>query len=284
MTIYAVTGASGHLGHLAVTSLLDNAVPASQVVALARTVDKATDLAARGVDVRHADYTKPDTLARALTGVDVLLLVSATDVGQRAAQHEAVIAAAKTAGVQRVVFTSALRADTSKMVLAPEYVATETLLRSSGLDFTILRNSWYLENYTDRIGEYLARGEMVGAAGDAPFAAAARADYADAAVTVLMEDGHAGATYELGGTPITMTDLAAAITRASGTRVTYRNVSSVELLTALQDVGFPDPYAGVLVALDEATARGELNTDSGDLQRLLGRPTTPLADVVKAAL
>ena len=284
MKTYAVTGASGHLGHLAVTALLGQGVAPSQVKALARTVEKAADLAARGVEVRHADYTAPDTLGPALAGVDVLLLVSATDVGQRAAQHAAVIDAAKAAGVERVAFTSALRADTSTLLLAPEYVTTEDLLRGSGMEFTILRNSWYIENYTDRIAEYLAQGEIVGTAGDTAFAAAARADYADAAAKVLVEDGHAGATYELGGPPITMTDLARAITVASGTPVAYRDVSSAEHLAALQRVGFPDQYAGVLVALDEATGRGDLDTDSKDLERLLGRPTTPLADVVRAAL
>jgi len=284
MTTYAVTGASGHLGHLAVASLLDRGVPAEQVVALARTPEKAADLGARGVPVRVADYDKPDTLGPALAGVDVLLLVSATDMGQRVAQHQAVVDAAKTAGVQRIVYTSALRADNSQLVLAPEHLATENLLRASGLQFSILRNSWYIENYTDRISQFVAQGEIIGAAGDTPFAGATRADYADAATTVLLHDGHTGATYELGGTPFTMTDLAAAITDASGTRVTYRNVSSAELLTALQSAGIPDGYAQVLVALDEATARGELDTDSGDLQRLLGRPTTPLADVVKRAL
>lgn len=284
MSTYAVTGASGKLGHLVIASLLKSEVPAGQVIALARTPDKAADLAACGVDVRLADYDNPATLGSALAGVDVLLLVSATDLGQRIAQHAAMIDAAKAAGVGRIVYTSTLRGDDTQLVLAPEHIATEDLLRASGLEFTILRNSWYIENYTGQISQYLAQGEIIGAAGDTPFAGAARADYAAAAAAAMIDDSHAGAVYELGGTPFTMTDLAAAITAASGTQVTYRNVTSAEMLTALQGAGVPAEYAQLLVALDEATAAGELNTQSDDLPRLLGRPTTPLADAVKESL
>lgn len=284
MTKYAVTGASGHLGRLAVESLLAHGIPAGEVVALARTVERTADLAARCVVVRRADYADPDTLGAALAGVDVLLLVSATDVGQRVPQHAAVIDAAKAAGVGRVVYTSALRADDTRLVLAPEHLATEELLRGSGLAFTILRNSWYIENYTDRVDQFLAQGEIVGATGQTAFAGATRADYAEAAVATMVADGHAGAVYELGGTPFDLADLAAAITAASGTQVTYRDVSSAELLDVLQAAGIPEGYAGLLVQLDEATARGELDTRSGDLQRLLGRPSTPLADAVERSL
>ena len=284
MTTYAVTGASGKLGHLAVTSLLGRGVPAAQIAALARTAEKADDLASRGVDVRHADYDDPGTLRVSLAGVDVLLFVSATDIGHRVTQHSAVIDAAKAANVKRIVYTSTLRADDTQLVLAAEHVATENLLRASGLGFTILRNSWYIENYTDRVSQFLAQGQIVGATNNTPFAGATRADYADAAATALIGDGHSGAVYELGGLPFTLTDLAAAITAASGTEVTYRNVTSLEFLAILQDAGLPEDYARLLVALDEATARGELDTQSGDLQRLLGRPGTLLADAVTASL
>lgn len=284
MNTYAVSGASGHLGRLAIESLLDRGVPAAQIVALARNPDRVAAFASPGVEVRRADYSDPATLAPALGGVNVLLLVSATDVGQRVAQHSAVIDAAQTAGVGRIVYTSTLRPDNTQLVLAPEHLATENLLRVSGLEFTILRNSWYIENYTERIGQFLSQGEIVGAAGDTAFAAATRSDYAAAAAVVMTGDGHAGAVYELGGSPFTMTDLAAAITQASGTKVVYRNVPVDELLTILQNAGLPNEYAQLLVALDEATARGELNTDSGNLQRLLGRPSTPLADAVKNSL
>ncbi len=159
---YAVSGASGRLGHLAVESLLRRGVPADRIIALARTRAKITDISSRGVQVRHADYSDPATLIPALAGVDVLLMISATDVGQRLPQHTAVIDAAKGAGVRRIVYTSTLRADDTKLVLAPEHLATENLLRASGMEFTILRNSWYIENYTDQIGQFLAKAKSLG--------------------------------------------------------------------------------------------------------------------------
>ena len=281
--MYAVTGATGQLGRLVIASLLERA-SAADIVALVRDPSRAADLAERGVEVRPFDYDAPDRLAAPLADVKRLLFISSDDVARRIEQHRAVINAAASISPELITYTSIIHADTNPISLAESHRQTERMIAAAGLSYAILRNSWYIENYTDRISQFVAQGEIIGAAGDTPFAGATRADYADAATTVLLHDGHTGATYELGGTPFTMTDLAAAITDASGTRVTYRNVSSAELLTALQSAGIPDGYAQVLVALDEATARGELDTDSGDLQRLLGRPTTPLADVVKRAL
>jgi NAD(P)H dehydrogenase (quinone) len=284
MTTYAVTGATGHLGALALEALLGQGVAAADLVAVARTPSKAADFAARGVTVRAGDYSKPETLPAALAGVDVLLLVSGSEVGQRIAQHTALIEAAKTAGVGRVVYTSITRADTSQIVLAPEHKATEELLRESGLAFTILRNDWYIENYTRQIADYLARGAIVGAAGDGRISAATRADYAAAAAVVMTEDGHAGATYELAGTPFTLKELAATITEISGSGVVYQDVTVPELVDILKGAGLDEGTAGFVAALDEATARGDLDTNSDDLTRLIGRPTTSLADAIRAAL
>ena len=284
MTTYGITGATGHLGRLAVELLLERGVAPDRVVALARTPDRAAGLAARGVQVRAADYDAPDTLAPALAGVDVLLLVSATEVGRRLPQHSAVIEAARAAGVTRIAYTSVLRADRSRLGLAPEHAATEQLLRDSGLEHVLLRNSWYVENYTDQLGHYLATGAIVAAAGGGSVSAATREDYARAAVAVLLEDGHAGRTYELGGTPFTLADLAAVVSEVSGTPVVYRPVGSAEQLEGLRAAGLPDSVAELLVDFDEAAARGELHTDSGDLEQLIGRPSTPLPDAVADAL
>jgi NAD(P)H dehydrogenase (quinone) len=284
MTTYAVTGATGHLGRLAIDALLERGTAAADVVAIVRTPAKAADLAQRGVPVRVGDYARPETLPAALADVDVLLLVSGNEVGQRVAQHAAVIDAAKRAGVARIVYTSLLRADTSQIVLAPEHKATEQLLRSSGLPFTILRNGWYLENYTAQVGDHLARGAIVGAAGEGLISAAARADYAAAAAAVLTEDGHENAVYELGGPAFTLKELAAEISELSGRTVVYQDVSVAELTGILSGAGLDPGTARFVAALDEAIARGELYTASTELSRLLGRPTTPLADVVRAAL
>jgi NAD(P)H dehydrogenase (quinone) len=282
MPIYAITGATGHLGRLVVAELLARGVPASDVVALARTPEKATDLATRGVTVRRADYSDPATLGAALDGVDVLLLVSGSEVGRRMPQHAAVIEAAKAAGIGRVAYTSITDADRSDNPLAPEHKATEELLRASGLPFTILRDNWYIENYAAQLPQYLAKGEVVGIDGDARIGVATRADMAAAIVTALLDDSTAGATFELSGTPITLSGLATTITDVTGTKVAYRDVTADELTAVLRGSGLDDATAGFVVSLEESVARGDLDVPGDDLERLLGRPATTLADALRA--
>ncbi len=284
MPRYAVTAATGQLGRLVVESLLDGGVPAGEVVAVVRTPGKAAVLAERGVEVRFGDYTVADSLPAALADVHVVLLISGSEVGQRFTQHRAVVEAARRAGVGRIVYTSLLRADTTELALAPEHKATEELIRGSGLRFTFLRNGWYTENYTAQLGQYLAHGVIVGATHNAPVAAATRADYAAAAAAVMTGEGHENAVYELGGTPFTMTELAAAVTDATGTPVSYRDVPAAELIEILQAAGLDPGTAQFVAGLDIATARGDLDTASGDLPRLIGRPSTLLVDAVRAAV
>jgi len=279
MTTYAVTGTTGHLGPLVVRELLARGVPAADVVALARTPEKAADL---GVPVRRADYSDTATLPEALAGVDVLLLVSGSEVGRRVAQHTAVVEAAKAAGVQRVAYTSIANADHSTNPLQPEHKATEDVLRASGLPFTIFRNNWYLENYTGQVPQYLATGEVLGIDGDARIGAATRADMAAATTAALLDEGTAGATFELSGPPITLAGLAEAVTDVTGTKVAYRDVTPEELTAILRGTGLDDGTAGFVVALEESVARGDLDVRSDDLERLLGRPATTLADTLRA--
>ncbi len=282
--MYAVTGASGHLGRLVIEALLDRGVTADHIVAVVRTPAKVDDLAQRGVVVRSGDYDQPDSWGDALVGVDTLLLVSGTQLGQRLTQHTAVLDAAKAAGVQRVAYTSLLHADTSTGLLAPEHLATEQALQASGLTYTILRNSWYFENYTASVAQFLQYGAITGSAGLTPFNAAARADYAAAAAAALVEDGHDNAVYELGGTSLTMADLAAAVSQAADRDIPYRTVSDDEYRAILLGAGLPAAQADLVVDLDRTTRDGEASTDSTALARLVGRPLTPLADVVKAAV
>ncbi|GAB3615743.1 SDR family oxidoreductase [Okibacterium endophyticum] len=279
---YAVTGASGRLGHRAVEELIARGVEPRNVIAVVRTPGKAEDLAARGVQVREGDYSRPETLAPALAGADRVLLVSGSEVGKRAAQHRAVIDAAKAAGVERIVYTSILKADTSDNPLAPEHAATERELRAAGLPHTILRNSWYLENYTDQMGQYVQRGEILGATNGAKISAASRDDYAIAAAAALLEDVDGDRVYELGGGPFTFEELAAAVTSVTGTTVTSRDLPHADYAAALVDAGMDETTAGFVAALDASIARGELETDSDDLARLLGRSPTPLVEVVRA--
>jgi NAD(P)H dehydrogenase (quinone) len=285
MSTLLVTGTSGHLGRLVVEALLERGVPASDVVATARNVDDVADLAARGVVVRRADYTDPASLKEAFAGVDRALLVSSSAVGARVEQHRNVITAAAEAGVDLLGYTSVVRAETSSMLLAGDHLATEKLLAESGLPIVLLRNSWYLENYTEQIPVALEHGAVLGAAGEGRVSAATRADYAAAAAAVLADGDHAGQVYELGGdNAFTLGEYAAELAAASGREVAYRDLSTEDYTTALFAAGLPEGYAQVLADSDRGLAAGDLFTDSGDLSRLTGRPTTTMAEAVRAAL
>lgn len=280
MTI-AITGATGHLGRLVVEKLTHR-IPRAEVVALARSPEKAAGL---GVTAREADYDRPDTLAPALSGVDTLLLVSANEIGKRAAQHRAVIDAAQKAGVQRIAYTSLLHADRSLLDLAAEHLASEAAVRDSGIPFTILRNGWYTENYTGSIPAALAGGAFLGSAGNGRISSATRADYADAAVAVLTGEGHEGRTYELAGDSAwTLADLAAEVSRETNRAIEYRNLPEEEYASALQGFGLPEALARAIAGWDVAVSRGTLFDDSHQLSTLIGRPTTPLNAAVAEAL
>lgn len=283
MTTYAVTGATGPFGRSAIEELLSRGIPASDLVAIVRTPSKAADLAERGVQVREGDYSRPETLPAALAGVQRLLFVSGSEVGSRVPQHTAVIDAAKAAGVERIAYTSILKAGSTSNPLAGEHEATEAALRASGIAFSLLRNGWYTENYTGQLGQYLERGEVVGATAGRKISAAPRADFAAAAVTALLTDDDAVVVHELGGQSFTFDELAATISDVTGTTVVHRDLSVGDYQAELEQHGLDAGTAGFVAGLDASIAAGDLETDSEDLARLLGRPATPLAEAVRAA-
>lgn len=281
----AVTGATGHLGHLVVEALLERGVAADQVVAAVRTPSKAADLAERGVQVREADYSRPETLAAAFAGVDTLLLVSSSEVGQRVPQHVAVIDAAKAAGVGRIVYTSAPQATTSSLILAPDHKATEEYLAASGIATTILRNNWYTENYLDSVKQAAESGQIVASVGDGRVASAPRSDFAEAAAVVLVDESHTGKVYELtGDVAWTFDELAAAAGEVLGREVSYHRATPEEHAALLTGFGLDEGTVGFVVALDGNIRDGELATVTTDLSTLLGRPTTGLVEALRAAL
>nr|WP_314546800.1 SDR family oxidoreductase [uncultured Massilia sp.] len=280
-----VTGASGQLGRLVIESLLDS-VPAGDIVAAVRDPAKVQDLAARGVQVRQADYDRPDTLDAAFAGADKVLLISGNAVGQRVPQHRAVIDAARRAGVRLIAYTSLLHADTSPLPLAAEHKETEALLRASGLPFVLLRNGWYTENYLGAIKPALQHGALPGSAGNGRIASAARADYAAAAAAVLASsDNQAGKVYELAGDDAyTLAELAAEIARQSGQPLAYRDLPQSDYKQLLLQIGLPEGLAELVSSSDAGAAQGGLFDDGHQLSKLIGRPTTPLAPLVAKAL
>lgn len=277
----AITGATGLLGQHVIESLLKT-VPASQIVAIVRNPAKATALSQQGITVRQADYSDEAAFTTALQGIDKLLLISSSEVGQRAPQHRNVINAAKAAHVKFIAYTSLLHADTSPLGLADEHVATEQMLAESGIAYALLRNGWYTENYLASAPAALEHGVFIGAAGEGKIASATRADYAAAAARVISEDGHAGKTYELAGDAgWTLSQLAAELAKQSGKKVVYQNLSEADFAAALKGVGLPAGLADMLADSDTGASKGGLFDDSHTLSKLIGRPTTSLADSVK---
>lgn len=279
-----VTGASGQLGRLAIEALLKK-LPPSEIVAAVRNPDKVKDLAARGVQVRQADYDQPETLAKAIKRGEKLLMISASEVGRRTPQHRALIEAAKAAGAAFIAYTSILHADTSPLPLAAEHKETEAMLKASGIPFALLRNGWYTENYTASIPPALQYGVLLGSAGEGRIASAARADYAAAAAVVITGDNQAGKVYELAGdTSYTLAEFAAEIARQSGKPVAYQNLPEADYKAKLLSAGLPEAVATLLAESDVGASKGGLFDDSKQLSTLLGHPTTSLTSLVKAAL
>ncbi len=276
-----VTGATGQLGRLVVEKLKEKGL-ASSVVALVRNLEKAADL---GVEARAFDYNNPTKLVDALQGIETLILISGNELGKRAEQHANVIEAAKKAGVKWLVYTSLLRADTSSLSLAPEHYATEKALQASGLDYTILRNGWYTENYTGSVNGAVAAGAFIGSAGEGKISSAARADFADAAVAVITGEGHQNKVYELSGdTSYTLSDLAAEISKQTGKAIPYNNLPETEYAKILKSFGLPELFAEAIASWDTGASKGDLFDESHQLSKLIGRPTTPLSETVKATL
>ena len=280
----AITGATGQLGQLVIEQLL-NTVPANQIVAIVRNPAKAEALSQQGITVRQGNYADESTLTSALKGVDKLLLISSSEVGQRATQHQNVINAAKAAGVKFIAYTSLLHADKSPLGLHAEHVATEKALAESGIPYALLRNGWYTENYLASAPPALEHGVFIGAAGEGKIASATRADYAAAAAKVISGDGHAGNVYELAGDHAwTLSELAAELSKQSGKNVAYQNMSEADFAAALKGIGLPAGLADMLADSDVGASKGGLFDDSHTLSKLIGRPTTPLSESIKAIL
>ncbi|HTG01335.1 MAG TPA: SDR family oxidoreductase [Nitrospirota bacterium] len=280
----AVTGATGQLGRLVIAALLKR-TQAAEIVAVVRNAEKAKDLAAAGAAVRVADYNRPQDWDAALKGAEKVLLISSSEVGQRAKQHRSVIDAAKRAGVKLLAYTSILRADRSPLGIAAEHRETEAMIRAAGIPAAFLRNSWYTENYTAGIPGILERGAVYGCAGHGRISSAARADYAEAAAMVMTAENQAGTIHELAGDgSFSLAEFAAEISRQAGKNIGYINIPEADFRNALLKAGLPEPIAALLADSETGISGGGLFDDSRELSALIKRPTTPWTASVAAVL
>lgn len=274
----AITGATGQLGRLAIAAAKARG---HAPIALVRDPAKAADLA---TETRAFDYKATATLAPALAGVKTLVLISSSDPEDRAGQHRNVVAAAKAAGVSRILYTSILRADSSPMLIAADHKATEEAIRDAGLTFTFLRNGWYTENHTGSLGGAIAAGALIGSAGEGRFSSAARQDFAEA-IAATVGEGHEKTAYDLAGdTSHNYGELAAEVSRLTGKTIPYNDLPPATYAGILQSFGLPEGFAHVLADADAQTAKGALFDDSRTLSRLIGRATTPWQATVAKAL
>lgn len=280
-----VTGATGALGSQIVQSLLQKA-PQAKVIAGARKQEKAAALVAQGAQFRLLDYDRPETIEAALKGVTRVVLVSGTDVGRRVPQHKAVIDAAKRAGVKLLGYTSILRATESPLLLAQEHRGTEEVLAASGLPHILLRHGWYTENSTATAPLSVKFGVVQSCAGEGRYSTATRQDYAEGDATLILRDGHAPAqAYELAGsTSWSKGDYAALLSRISGKPVAYQPMSQADFAAALVAAGLPELVAKIISDSDAGAANGWLQDDSRTLEKVIGRATTPLEQVVEQTL
>ena len=280
----AITGATGQLGNLVIEQLLQ-LTAAQNIVALVRNIDRAEHFKVQGIELREFDYDRPETLAPALLGIDKLLLISANEIGRRTPQHQAVIDAAKVAGVPYIAYTSLLRADTSPLGLAQEHRETEKLIQDSGITYTFLRNNWYSENYLAGVAHTIEIGTLFGAAQDGRISSASRIDYAEAAARVLTSTVHDNQTYELAGSQsFSLSELATLIGQAASKTINYQNLSAEEYTQGLIQASLPAGLVEVIVDADIQTIQGAMYSDSQDLEQLIGRKTTNIQDAIKAAL
>ncbi|QPB41551.1 SDR family oxidoreductase [Rodentibacter haemolyticus] len=275
----AITGATGQFGAIALDFLKSKN---ANVIALVRNPAKILDTEARAFD-----YSKKEGQVEALQGVDTLILVSSSEVGQRTQQHTNVIESAKKAGVKHIIYTSLLGADQVNTIksLADEHLETESVLKDSGITYTILRNGWYTENYTASIPAAIANNAFYGSAKEGKISSALRAELAEAAVNVALGEGHENQTYELAGSSsYTLAELAAEISKQTGKEIPYIDLPTTDYAKALVQAGLPEELAKFLAECDANAANGALFSEDKTLEKLLGRPTAGLGVAIKQAL
>ncbi|WHY65101.1 SDR family oxidoreductase [Neobacillus sp. SuZ13] len=272
-----VTGATGKFGTKVVETLLKT-VPANQLAVSVRNPEKAEGLRARGVDVRQGDFDRPDTLDAAFSGIDRLLIISADgDNETRIRQHTDAVAAAERAGVKFIAYTSLANAKESKNFLAPTHKATEEAIVKTGIPYSFLRNNWYLENESSSIQGVLAGAPWVTSAGDGKVGWALQQDYAEAAAVVLSGNGHENTIYELSGKLLTQEEIAAAVGTVLGKEVPVHQVDDSTYTDIMKGAGVPDFLLPFLVDIQKGIREGTLAVESNDLEKLLGRPVTPIS-------
>ncbi len=280
-----VTGATGKFGTKVVETLLKT-VPASQLAVSVRKPEKAEVFRTRGVEVRHGDFDYPETLDSAFAGIDRLLIISADgDNETRIRQHSNAVAAAERAGVKFIAYTSLANAQESQNLFAPTHKATEEAILKTGIPYSFLRNNWYLENEIPSIQGVLAGAPWVTSAGNGKVGWALQQDYAEAAAAVLSGNGHENTIYELSGSKsLTQEELVSELGSVLGKEVIVKQVDDTTYANIMKEAGVPDFVIPILVDIQRSIREGTLDFVSNDIEKLLGRPATPISEALSQVL
>lgn len=284
-----LTGASGQLGRLVLDQLLAKGVAPADIIATTRDVSKLADYAAKGIEVRKADFNDPASIADAFKGATRLALISTDTIGQRLQQHRNAIAAAKAAGVQHIIYTSMPNPHPdSKITFAAEHRGTEEAIKASGLSYTILRNAWYQENLFLSLPQVLASGHWYTSTGDGKMNYLARADCAAALAAVLASDNTESKVYTLtGGEKLTTADIAALASDVLGKKIEVIQLTDEQLAAGMQQHGVPDFMIPFIIGFEANTRVGDADIQTDDVEKLMGRKPTPIRaffEANKAAL
>jgi NAD(P)H dehydrogenase (quinone) len=275
-----VTGATGQLGSQIVEALL-KIIPANELAVSVRNPEKATELRARGVDVRHGDFDKPETLDAAFSGVDRLLIISTFgdhEIIMR--QHRNAVAAAERAQVKFIAYTSITNTSESKFFLAPLHRAREEAIMETGIPYSFLRNNWYLENEIGSIQGAIAGAPWITSAGTGKIGWVLRQDLAEATAHVLTGEGHENTVYELSGKLLTQAELVSALGDILGKEVPVQQVDDTAYANIMKEAGIPEAYLPMLVNTQKGIRERGLEIESNDLEKLLGRPATPINEAL----
>jgi NAD(P)H dehydrogenase (quinone) len=277
-----VLSATGSLGRHVLDALVDRGTAPETITAVGRNTTRLAELAASGFNTAALDLSDSVGIAEVVSDHSDIVLISGSDEN-RLAQHISVVEAAKNSQARHVYYTSGVRADDGQVEINADHKATEDALIASGRTYTILRNTWYIENYIQAMAGPRHTGVLAAAVGDAVVAAASRKDLAEALAAVVTSDGHDNVTYSLSGdTDFTYADIAKAMSVVLDRDVTYVPVSADELRSQLTGAGLDDEMASFLVSLDETIATGTFSRVGDDLSRLIGRPTTGLVEGLTA--
>lgn len=279
-----VTGANGQLGRRIVDHLVARLGGTAGLAVSVRHTDRAAALADRGIAVRQGDFDQPEQLARTFAGIEKLVLVS-TDgpQAQRIAQHRNAIAAARSAGVGQILYTSFIdTAPDSPADFAAVHRATEADLAASGIKFTLLRNTLYADLLPMTVAPALQGGSFNLPACTGKTSFVSRDELAHAIAAAALAPALAKQVYELTGQAThDFHEVAAAVSKVSGKPIRYEAVSEAAYAGALAAHGLPDWLALALANMYSAVAAGNFDRVSNDFAALVGHPPRPLACLVQ---